>query len=49
MGEDALNLDLRPQGRGRTGGVHPLGVKGEEEWEEELWEGDLEVGATTGM
>ena len=34
--------DLRPQGSRMRGGVgeYPLGGKGEEEWDEELWEGE---------
>ena len=44
MEEDELSpieRDLRPQGRGRHGGGdHPLGGKGEEKWNEELWEGN---------
>ena len=31
------------------GGEHLLGGNGEEEWDEELWEGDQEVGKTTGI
>jgi hypothetical protein len=33
---------LRPQGVGRPGGGASSWRQGEEEWDEELWEGDLE-------
>lgn len=45
VGEDVPNTqDLRPQGVRRPGrgwGEHLLGDRGEEEWNEELWEGGL--------
>jgi hypothetical protein len=39
--------EMRPQGMERPGGVgeeHPLGDRGKEEWDEELWRGDWEEG-----
>lgn len=38
--------DLRPHGVGRPGrgGEHPLEDIGEEEWYEELWEGENQEG-----
>ena len=51
VGEDVLHpLETwDPRAQGGKVAEHLLGGKGEEEWDEELWEGELGRGATTGM